>query len=128
MAAYDHSNCILIITVTKVEAEAVFDTFLQKKKLSRAQIGNKTYYKLGSHGGIRVYMVQSEMGTSVPGGPLLTRTPGDPGFTPSSDHHVWNCIRTTTGEAKPGRYPDRQAATLLRAAKNCSPQGADAPR
>jgi nucleoside phosphorylase len=35
-------------------------------------IGNKTYYNLGVHGGAPIFMVQSEMGTTTPGGALLT--------------------------------------------------------
>jgi nucleoside phosphorylase len=68
------SNGILIITVTKVEAQAVLTVFSQAagKDWTRQRIGNKTYYNLGVHGGVPVLMVQSEMGTATPGGALLT--------------------------------------------------------
>jgi nucleoside phosphorylase len=67
-------NKILIITVTKVEALAVLEVFSQAagQKWTRQMIGNKTYYNLGVHGGAPIFMVQSEMGTTTPGGALLT--------------------------------------------------------
>jgi nucleoside phosphorylase/cellulose biosynthesis protein BcsQ len=65
---------ILIVTVTKVEAQAVLDLFsrVAGEKWTRQSIGDKTYYNLGVHGGAPVFMVQSEMGTATPGGTLLT--------------------------------------------------------
>jgi nucleoside phosphorylase len=68
------SNNILIITVTKTEAQAVLETFSNAtdKNWTRQVIGNKTYYNLGIHGNSTIYMVQSEMGTATPGGSLLT--------------------------------------------------------
>jgi nucleoside phosphorylase len=68
------ANRILIVTVTKVEAQAVLKVFSQAvgQKGIRQIIGNKTYYNLGVHGGASVFMVQSEMGTATPGGALLT--------------------------------------------------------
>jgi formylglycine-generating enzyme required for sulfatase activity/nucleoside phosphorylase len=67
-------DCILIVTATKTEAQAVLQVFSQvpDKKWTRQVIGNKTYYNLGIHGGAPVSMVQSEMGTATPGGALLT--------------------------------------------------------
>ncbi len=66
--------CILIVTVTKVEVQAVLQVFSQgsEKSWSRSPIGNKMYYDLGVHGGAPIFMVQSEMGTATPGGALLT--------------------------------------------------------
>ncbi len=65
---------ILIVTVTEVEAKAVLDVFSQAagKLWTRQVIGQKTYYNLGVHGGVPVFMVQSEMGIATPSGALLT--------------------------------------------------------
>ncbi|MCP4550220.1 MAG: hypothetical protein GY835_27480 [bacterium] len=65
---------ILIVTVTKVEAQAVLDVFSQAAGAgwTRQAIGQKTYYDLGIHGGAPVFMVQSEMGSATPGGAVLT--------------------------------------------------------
>ncbi len=68
------AGSILIATVTKVEARAILETFSQAsgKESARQIIGDKTYYDLGVHGGVPVFMVQSEMGAATPGGALLT--------------------------------------------------------
>jgi serine/threonine protein kinase/nucleoside phosphorylase/outer membrane protein assembly factor BamD (BamD/ComL family) len=68
------ANSILIVTATKMEAQAVLEVFSQAtgKAWIRQPIGNKTYYNLGAHGGAPVFMVQSEIGTATPGGALLT--------------------------------------------------------
>ena len=68
------SDNILIVTVTKIEAQAVLETFSQAagKLWDRQAFGNKTYYNLGIHGQVPVYMVQSEMGIATPSGALLT--------------------------------------------------------
>jgi len=68
------SGSILIVTITKVETQAVLETFSQAagKKWTRQVIGDKIYYDLGVHGGAPVFMVQSEMGTATPAGALLT--------------------------------------------------------
>ncbi len=65
---------ILIVTVTKVETQAVLDVFSQAAGTEwiRQVIGKKTYYNLGTHGGAPVFMMQSEMGIATPGGALLT--------------------------------------------------------
>ncbi len=65
---------ILIVAVTKVEVQAIRKTFSRgsRKESARQVIGDKTYYDLGIHGGVRVFMVQSRMGTATPGGALLT--------------------------------------------------------
>ena len=67
-------DSILIVTVTKVEAQAVLKAFSQAAgaRWTRQAIGKKTYYNLGIHGGAPVFMVQSEMGIATPGGALLT--------------------------------------------------------
>jgi nucleoside phosphorylase/CheY-like chemotaxis protein len=65
---------ILIVTVTKVEVEAVLEAFTHTggQRWSRKFIGAKTYYNLGIHGDVPVFMAQSEMGAVTPGGALLT--------------------------------------------------------
>ena len=63
---------ILIVTATKVEAQAVLNTFAPDKTWKRQPIGNHTYYSLGQHGEAPAFMVQSEMGTATPGGAMLT--------------------------------------------------------
>ncbi|MCP4697963.1 MAG: hypothetical protein GY862_14090 [Gammaproteobacteria bacterium] len=67
-------GCILISSITKMEVRAILETFSRTsgKKPARQIIGGKTYYNLGIHGGVQVFMVQSEMGTATPGGSLLT--------------------------------------------------------
>lgn len=65
---------VLIVTVTKTEAAAVLDLFptAAGTPWERRTIDGKIYYALGEVGGIQVFMVQSEMGTSGPGAALLT--------------------------------------------------------
>jgi nucleoside phosphorylase len=68
------SACILLITVTKVETQAVLNTFKASTSQTwqRRHIEEKTYYSLGEVGGAEIFLVQSEMGTGTPGGALLT--------------------------------------------------------
>ncbi len=63
---------ILIVTVTKVEAQAVLQAYSWELSQNLAVIGRMTYYKLGIHGGAEILMAQSEMGSATPGGALLT--------------------------------------------------------
>jgi nucleoside phosphorylase len=65
---------ILLVTVTKVEARAIRKVFSKAvgKDWIRKTVKDKTYYDLGSHGNVQVFMVQSEMGIATPGGALLT--------------------------------------------------------
>src|SRR5262245_9663149 len=67
-------DTILIVTVTKVEAQAVLKLFSQAagQPWTRQRLNNKTYYNLGRHGDAPVFMVQSEMGSATPGGSLPT--------------------------------------------------------
>lgn len=67
-------DSVLIVTVTKVEVQAVLEVFSQAAGTAwtRQAVGNKMYYYLGIHGGAPVFMVQSEMGIAGPGGALLT--------------------------------------------------------
>jgi nucleoside phosphorylase len=66
------SDVILIVTVTKVEAEAVLGVFAPGEEPKRKMTPNRIYYDLGEHGGAPVYMVRSEMGIAMPGGALVT--------------------------------------------------------
>ena len=65
---------ILLVTVTKVEAQAVLKIFSDAsgQPWQRRIIGDKTYYSLGVIGGAEVFMVQSEMGAATSGGALIT--------------------------------------------------------
>ena len=65
---------ILIVTATKVEAQAVHDVFCptEPRPWDRSFIEGRIYYNLGPCDGVQVHMVQSEMGTAVPGGSLET--------------------------------------------------------
>jgi hypothetical protein len=65
---------VLIVTATKVEAQEVLDQFTRTTgaKAEPCYICRKTYYPLGDIGGVDLFMVQSEMGTSTPAGSLLT--------------------------------------------------------
>ncbi len=66
---------MLLVTVTKVEAQAVLESFppaSSSKPLDRRVVGGKTYHALGEIGGVEVFMVQSEMGSVGPGAALLT--------------------------------------------------------
>lgn len=67
-------GCILLVTVTKVEAQTVLDVFpaAAGKAWERRPIDGKTYYALGQVGGADLLMVQFEMGTVGPGAALLT--------------------------------------------------------
>lgn len=55
---------ILLVTVTKVEAQAVLELFSEDAGIpwQREHIGDKTYHALGIIAGACVYMVKSEMG------------------------------------------------------------------
>lgn len=71
---------VLLVTATRVEAQAVLDLSptLTRVKWKRQVIKDKTtgskkvYYALGAVDDINLYMVQSEMGTSGPGASLST--------------------------------------------------------
>ncbi len=70
----ESADRILIVTVTKVEGQAILETFSHAsgEVWARYRIGDKTYYSLGIHGDAPIFMVQSEMGSVMPGGSLLT--------------------------------------------------------
>lgn len=77
---------ILLITVTKVEAQAVLSLFAEEtgQPFQRHFIGDMTYFDLGMLGGARVMMVQSEMGAGGPGGALLVVYEGIRTLLPSA--------------------------------------------
>ncbi len=77
---------ILLITVTKVEAQAVLRLFAKEtgQVSQRHYIGDKTYFDLGVLSGARIVMVQSEMGTLGPGGALLVVDEGIRILSPSA--------------------------------------------
>lgn len=72
MPSMTQTDAILIVTANKIEAQAVLKTFSPNQPIKRRNIADKIYYDLGSHGGVPVFMVQSEMGTATPGGAVLT--------------------------------------------------------
>jgi nucleoside phosphorylase len=65
---------VLLATVTKVEAQAVFEVFEEAvgKQHEWRRIDDKTYHSLGALGETNIFMVQSEMGSATPGGSLIT--------------------------------------------------------
>jgi len=73
---------ILLVTVTKIETQAVLDEF--KRDIQRRTIKNKIYYDLGQIGELHVFMVQSEMGSDTLGGALLTVSSGVDALSPSA--------------------------------------------
>lgn len=77
---------ILLITVTESETRAVFDVFQETcgNTYERCFIGDKTYYDLGMVNQARIFLVQSEMGSSGPGASLLTVREGIQALTPSA--------------------------------------------
>lgn len=72
---------VLIITTTEVEAASVLNLIPEN---TQRYIRDKTYYDLGTIGGARTFMVQSEMGSGGPGGSLLTVAEGIRALTPSA--------------------------------------------
>jgi nucleoside phosphorylase len=67
-------STILLVTITKTETQAVLENVLKAtdRPWQRKHIGKKTFYDLGKIGGAEVFLVQSEMGVSTPGGALIT--------------------------------------------------------
>ena len=72
---------VLIVTTTEVEAASVLNLIPENKLRF---ISDKTYYDLGTIGGARAFMVQSEMGYGGPGGSLLTVVEGIRALSPSA--------------------------------------------
>ena len=72
---------VLLITATEVEARAILDSCSQK---TLCFIGNRTYYDLGSIGGARTFMAQSEMGSDGLSGSRFTVDDGINALSPSA--------------------------------------------
>lgn len=80
------STDVLIVTVTKVESQSVLDTFrnaTRKKPVSRP-IGPHIYRDLGKVNGVRIFMVQSEMGAGGLGASLQTVQEGIEALSPAA--------------------------------------------
>jgi WD40 repeat protein/nucleoside phosphorylase len=77
---------VLLVTVTQVEAQAVFTVFMgdADRAFQRRYIGDKTYFDLGTLNGAHIMMVQSEMGAGGPGGALLVVDEGIRMLSPSA--------------------------------------------
>lgn len=77
---------VLLLTVTEVESKAVLSLIKKffNRDFERHFINEKTYYDLGSIGGARTYMVQSEMGGGGLSGSLLTAAKGIDALSPLS--------------------------------------------
>lgn len=77
---------VLLVTATNVEGQAVLRLFERElgHPCDRHFIGDKTYFELGVVSGARVFMVQTEMGTSGPGGATLTVHTGIEALSPSA--------------------------------------------
>ena len=69
-----HHADVLLITVTQVETQAVFQALQETlgRGYTHHRIDQKIYYDLGEIGGARVWLARSEMGSSTPGGALST--------------------------------------------------------
>jgi hypothetical protein len=67
-----HQADVLLITVTQVETQAVFQDLQATFGRSPTHhfIEQKIYYDLGEIGGARVWLARSEMGSGTPGGAL----------------------------------------------------------
>src|SRR3990172_9612802 len=77
---------VLVVVVTKVEAQAVLQLF-EKHANQKSQIhhiGEKTYFDLGIVGGARIAMVVSEMGAVGLGASLQTVQAGISVLSPSA--------------------------------------------
>src|SRR5437762_3451165 len=72
---------VLLVTVTAVETMAVRRVF---PVVQRHFIGNRTYYDLGEVGGVKVFLVRSEMGAGGQGGAMLTIQKGIDELSPSA--------------------------------------------
>jgi nucleoside phosphorylase len=77
---------VLLVTATPVEVLAVRDLCQEQLQRSFSLYfrGQKTYFDLGSIGGARTFLVQSEMGAGGPAGALLTVQEGIQVLSPSA--------------------------------------------
>lgn len=93
---------VLLVTVTKVETQAVFHLMEERFGYHRREqfIGHKTYYHLGEINKAQVVLVRSEMGASGPGGASLTIAEAINKLSPSSVIMVGISF---------GLYPEKQS-------------------
>ncbi|HEU4328363.1 MAG TPA: hypothetical protein VFS21_34815 [Roseiflexaceae bacterium] len=84
--AVPHQADVLLVTATQIEALAVLGLAGEASGQAhqRRHIGDKTFYDLGSIADTRVWMVQSGMGTTGPGGALLTVQKGIAALDPAA--------------------------------------------
>lgn len=77
---------VLIVTVTKVESQAVIQVFREAtgQAAKPVQIADRMYQDLGSVNDARVFMAQSEMGSGGVGGSLQTVQKGIAALSPSA--------------------------------------------
>ena len=96
---------VLIVTATRVESQEVLDQFTRTTgaKAEPCYIGRKTYYPLGDIGGVDLFMVQSEMGTSGPGAALLTVAEGIQDLSPMAAILVGICFGAKPKEQEIGQ-------------------------
>lgn len=80
------SSRLLLVTVTKDEAQAVLEVFSQASGVTwqRRSFNGKTFYDLGSIAGTQIFMVQSEMGSGGPSGAILTISKAIEAVSPSA--------------------------------------------
>ena len=81
-----HAADVLIVTVTEVESRAVLRTFqaaAERKAVPRS-IDNRMYFDLGAVNGARLFLTQSEMGTSGPDASLQTVRKGVEALQPAA--------------------------------------------
>jgi WD40 repeat protein len=80
-----HKADLLLVTATEVEAQAVLHMFSQYGNNSKLYyIDDNTYFDLGTIGGARISMVQSEMGMIGPAGATLVTYEGIKALSPSA--------------------------------------------
>lgn len=77
---------VLIVTATKTESKAIVEIFRNAsgRLPEPVSIGNRMYQDLGIINGARIFMVQSEMGTSGLGGSLMTVQNGITALSPTA--------------------------------------------
>ena len=81
----DDSPTFLLVTVTKIETEAVFNAFGIERRSAPAQsINDRIYFDLGTVGSARVALTRSEMGSVSLGASLQTVQKGIEALAPSA--------------------------------------------
>ncbi|NER52540.1 MAG: hypothetical protein F6J92_39065 [Symploca sp. SIO1A3] len=75
---------VLIVTVTKVESQAVIKAFEQEAnhQVTQKSICDRVYFDLGTVNGARVFLTQSEMGSSGLNGSSQTVAKGIDALSP----------------------------------------------